>query len=554
MKKKIFFTLIIIVCAVVLYGQKLPYKEVEFKNLNPVWLHSPIDSSLIGDGDYTGRNHFYNVTDIPYPYIISGNYLYIAYHTQYSSGEVEGALLEKINLEDGKVMWQQKWDLRNNDRQEWVESIYIGDQGYLNVVTDKRIRAPFNDIYDLFTFRGDTCLINIRKFNIEDGSLVENTGGSIDDQESLRIKNIPAKTVLFPEDNNYQYYDMSNSYEYLSLYNIDEYGHVISDVLIDTIKFEGDVDIHDDEVYFYRRIYKVNRDTLISLNILSNKKKFGTDTQINVIDTQTIVTILNKKMKVTKEFRIDTLLPYRYKKLYLNYADDNYLMIYGQKLNKSYRDTFFYVLFNYEGEKVRQFTGVYKNKNHFFYSIQYLEDEKEFLLSTYSSHYYGLDFVLTTLYDSVTQIKEFYYEDKRYGFFPFFIKQLENKDIFLFGNTSYFDEDLSRFIGKWPTMMRIKAEDLGLKGTATRNILTNTNNISISPNPAQSTISLDFEEKLSGDIVIVDALGREVLRTKIRIVSKQVVDVSGLIPGIYFVKVLDRKNHYVYKAGRFVKE
>ena len=544
----------IIVYAMVLYSQELPYKEVKFKNLNPVWIHSPIDSSLIGDGDYTGRNHFYGSHDRPYPYLLSDDYLYIAYHTQYSSGEVEGALLEKINLEDGKVMWQQKWDLRNNDRQEWVESIYIDSQGYLNVVTDKRIRAPFNDIYDLFSSRGDTCLINVRKFNIEDGSLVENTGGSIDDPESLRIKNNWEKTVLFPDGNNYQYYDMTDSYEYLSLYNIDEYGHVISDVLIDTIKFEGDVDIHNDEVYFYRRIYKVNRDTLISLNILSNKKKFGTDTQINVIDTQTFVTILNKGMKVINKFMIDTLLPYRYKKLYLNYADDNYFMINGQKLNKRYRDTFFYVLFNYEGEKVRQFTGVYKNKNHFFYSIQYLEDEKEFLLSTYSSHYYGLDFVLTTPYDSVNQIKEFYYKDKNYGFFPFFIKQLENNDIFLFGNTSYFDEDLSRFIGIWPTMMRIKAEDLGLKGTATRNILTNTNNISISPNPAQYTISLDFDEKLSGEIEIVDALGREVQKTKIRNVSKQDIDVSGLIPGLYFVRALDSKKQNVYNVGKFVKE
>ncbi len=554
MKKKIFNTFIIIIFGVILYGQELTYEEVEFKNLTPVWLHSPIDSSLIGDGNYTGRNHFRNVFDHPFPHFISDNYLYIAYHVRYSFGDVEGALLEKIDLKDGKVMWQQKWDLRNNDRQEWVESIYMGDQGYLNVVTDKRIREPFYDIYHTFDNRGDTCLINIRKFDIEDGSLVENTGGSVDDPESVRIKNNSYKTALFPDGNSFQYYDMTNSYETISLYNIDEYGHLTSDALIDTIKFEGDVDIHDEEVYFYRRIYKVNKDTLISLNILRNKKKIGTDTQINVIDTQTIVTILNKEMKVINKFRIDTLLPYRYKHLYLNYADDKYFRIYGKKLNKSYRDTFFYVLFNYEGDIERQFTGVYKNKNHHFYSIKYLEDEKEFLLSTYSSHYYGLDFVLTTPYDSVNQIKEFYYDDKTYGFFPLFIKQLGNNDILLYGYTAYYDKELSFFVLKWPTMMRIKAEDLGLHGTATRNILTNNNNISISPNPAKSTINLDLDEIFSGEIEITDALGRVVINTKVINVSRQNVDVSALTSGMYFVKLINRKNHDMYKVGRFVKE
>lgn len=546
MKKRQILIIILFCYSFLSIAQVKPYKEIKFKNLNPIWIYSSIDSTLIGNNTHSGRDHFYNLSDNPFPYLINDNCIYIANHTQFSTGEVEGALLEKINLKNGKVLWQQKWDTRNNDRQEWVEYIYLDEDGYINVVTDKRIKEPFNDIFNLFSFKGDTCLINIRKFDPKDGELLENKGGTIEDFESLRIKNSPlGTTILFPNNNNFQYYSMSKSYETISLYNINEIGHIISDVIIDTIQFENNINIYDEGMQFYRRMLKVNKDTLVTLDILNNPLK-------SEIDSQTIITILNKKMESINKFRVDSLLPYNYEKLYLNFANNKYICVSGQKQNQSYRDTFFYVIFNYQGKIERQFTGIYNNKNHSFWEASYLASEDEFLLPTASSQYYALDFVFTTPFDSVKLHKEFYYTDNDYRFIPIFLLQLENGDIFSYGYTSYYDENNSIFIALSPTMMRIKAEDLGLITSNTNIPSVEKGQFNLYPNPVNKALNVKFEILFSGTLEIIDEFGKTIFEQNLKNIRKKSIDVTTLKIGTYFIRAINKNQKYKSLIKSFV--
>lgn len=220
--------IIIIFFSYYLIGQveKPPYQEVGFKNLTPIWIYSPIDSSLIGDGKFDGRNHFNNNTDDPLPYVIEGNYLYCAHHTSYQTLRVEGALLQKIDINTGKVIWQNHYDLRNNDKQEWIEAMNVSEDGMLNVVTSRRIVLD-NSVH--FELSGDTCLISIRKYNKETGELAEQIKSKPSDSNSLRIKNNRSNaTILYAVgENHFQYYVMDSYAAIIKQYDIDQYGYLL---------------------------------------------------------------------------------------------------------------------------------------------------------------------------------------------------------------------------------------------------------------------------------------------------------------------------------------
>ena len=560
MRKYIFSFLAVFILISSVFTQDYPYKEVKFKNLKPVWIYAPIDSTIMGDsskyigtnqliddGIFSGRDHFIGKHDIPFPYVIKDGYIYFAHHTFYNTGEVDGALLEKINLKDGTVAWQQRWDPRNNDRQEWVEAIYVDDDGYLNVITDRRIVEPFFDIFKKFSLSGDSCLINRRKFDIKDGTLIENISVSPGDKESLRIKNSPNNTtILYPINNNkYQYYELNNLTGTISLYNIDGLGHLISDIIVDTVQFYGDVDLNADGVFVQRQMLKVSEDTLVTLDILKTSQT--TDDEI-----QTIIAIYDKDMNITAKYQIDSLLPYKYnfKRLWLKDANKDYIYFYGEKLNQSIFDTLFYVIMDYNGNVLRRFTGLYNDSNHSFSSKVFIKEKNEYLLTSFSRQYYGLDFVMSTPYDSVKLYREFYFDDINYGYLPDLMIQLENGDIFTYGTTSYYNE---RYYSICPTMMRIKAEDLGFKTSIEKVLIKNKSTFSLYPNPVQYILKVDFNEHFTGKLEIIDILDKTLKIYKVQNEQTINLDVSSLNSGIYFIKIINDNKNKIYDIKRFIK-
>ena len=526
------------------YGQTNVYKEISFKNLNPLWIHAPIDSSLISQNN-SGRENFNNTSDIPKPYLINDGYLYIAHHTYSWTGEVEGALLEKINLVDGQVEWNVTWDLRNNERQEWVESLFLDKDGYLDVITDRRLSAPYKDFFNTFTFFGDTCLISIRKFNITTGNLIEHIVSKNDDFDAIRIKNsVFGKTILYPVSNNeFQYYEYNDWQGTISLYKINGYGHLISDVIIDTVQFFENIDVSKEDIKFTRYMVKVNRDTLVTLDVLIGEPNSN-------IDTQNIVTVYDNEMNVINKFRIDSLLDFNYKKISLKYATENFIEIYGQKRVQTNHNENFYIILNYKGEIQRKYSGVYKNKNHSLGFPLFLNKENEYMESCFSAHYYGLDFVLTNPYDSVNLLKEFYFKDKNYGYYTNHLITLKNGDILTIGSTNYYDG--SRYIAICPTIMRIKAEDLGIESAFTNDILIETEKLILTPNPVVNNLKVSSENLIIRKILVFNIFGELLIKKEVTPHNIQYLNVENLGRGIYIIKAYNDKDKY--EIGKFIKQ
>lgn len=527
--------IIIIFFSYYLIGQveKPPYQEVGFKNLTPIWIYSPIDSSLIGDGKFDGRNHFNNNTDDPLPYVIEGNYLYCAHHTSYQTLRVEGALLQKIDINTGKVIWQNHYDLRNNDKQEWIEAMFIDDEKVLNVVTDRRIVL---DDWSTYETKGDTCLISIRKYNIENGELIEHIKTDTSDSNSLRIKNSRTNTsILYPiNDNMFQYY-LTNSYNgTIAQYNIDQYGHILNEFPTDTFKFIGSTRV--------TMTYKVSEDTLISLNFSYNKNNPS-------LDSQTVIIVFDKNLKRIKQFQLDSMLKFNYRRLYIRKATHDYIFISGEMFTTGFYDTIANIVVNYEGEILKQFTSVYDGLNHFLYNIFKLDNDSDFYLTTAGERYYGLDFVKTNDSWQVDLYREYYAKDKNYLFIPFHTEVLENKDLLIFGYNSAYYDFFGYHILTWPTWMRISGEDLGFRSSTSE--INAHAVIRLSPNPASDYFTFTCDEAGTKNVELLDQLGRVVLRQKIEECEDNQVNINAIQSGLYIVRLLNEQGE-VKGTGKII--
>ena len=541
--KKIILILKLVVSGILMTNAQVPpYQEVQFLNFTPEWIFSPIDSSLVGFGSYDGRNHFVNFHTRPLPYLIHEGYLYCAHHTFYSLTMVEGALLQKIDLNDGKVMWQNHWDLRNNDRQEWIEAIYIEDDGRLNVLTARRIVEPKNDFG--YVNRGDSSLISIRKYDIENGALVDHIVNEAHDLDSQRVRNSRSQgSILYPlPDRSFRYFELNENMGIISRYVLDQNGHRLEDPISDTIKLADGSDITDPDIRFTRRMYKASPDTLVAFDAISIETN-------DLIEKQTLVTIYDKDLNIINKYQIDTKLEYEWKRLWFFDADNDHIIISGEKVSGGFFDTLIFIIMTYDGNILHQFTGVYDDRNHSFSAYKYLEKENTILFSGLSSKYYGFNIAFINETNKIDLHRQFYFTDINYGFSSRIFYMLENMDVIAFGYTIYLREGI--YFSNWPTWMRIKAGDLGLQGTSIQQV-SEIPNIPIHPNPATHSITISHGHEGEARIEVLDVMGGVLIGKTVMSAGEDELDVSVLNAGLYVVRVLDGREVGVGR-GKFLK-
>ena len=78
-----------------------------------------------------------------------------------------------------------------------------------------------------------------------------------------------------------------------------------------------------------------------------------------------------------------------------------------------------------------------------------------------------------------------------------------------------------------------------------------TNSVSFSPNPVKNNIEISNASLLDLKVSVLDASGKEVIETNKVTSNQQTIDLSSLVPGIYFLQIKAGAN---VVAERFVKE
>ena len=111
-------------------------------------------------------------------------------------------------------------------------------------------------------------------------------------------------------------------------------------------------------------------------------------------------------------------------------------------------------------------------------------------------------------------------------------------------NTLFEDIDIQlksnqKYIYRLKAFSNVSESAYGLIEINTLTILANQNEengvFTVFPNPAKEKLTISFSEPFTGDISIVDLLGRNFMEVKIMKQKSVKMDVSGLQKGVYFV-------------------
>jgi hypothetical protein len=143
MKQYLIF-LILFVFSTLIFGQTAP---ISFSNANYNWVHVAIDSTKIGVSGLNGKNHlFYLSNEEP---LRNQGYLYNSLVNGQNAGS--GAFIEKIDLNTGKALWKNFYDLTNSDENEYPSTLEISDQGNLQIVGYRNTVKNFIPIPGVWT-------------------------------------------------------------------------------------------------------------------------------------------------------------------------------------------------------------------------------------------------------------------------------------------------------------------------------------------------------------------------------------------------------------------
>ena len=147
------------------------YIPLEFKELEPLWSHVSFDSTIVNldidssTASYDGYSHIRGYNDIETEPVIKDGYLYQVQRTMYAD-DIAGAIIEKLDLETGEVIWQTQFDTRDSGIQEYVfRSIIEGDR--LTLYNLDIIPAQVLVVAGL-----GSGYLKVREFSLEDGSLL----------------------------------------------------------------------------------------------------------------------------------------------------------------------------------------------------------------------------------------------------------------------------------------------------------------------------------------------------------------------------------------------
>ncbi len=139
--------------------------------------------------------------------------------------------------------------------------------------------------------------------------------------------------------------------------------------------------------------------------------------------------------------------------------------------------------------------------------------------------------------------------------FPYFYEFLpDNKLFFTMGVKRYFRTNLVQFdiSTSFLFFYNFNLSDFGI--TLSNNEGSrNEKSITIYPNPASTSISINCDINNESQIEIIDRLGRVVFRDKSLECEELSIDISGYTPGLYFVRLIEDSGK-VTGRGKFVKE
>lgn len=530
MKKHIFVIIVLSMNLQFLFSQ---FDLNIFKEYQPVWMYATKDTTAFDYPGYFDNNKIWLSEDF-----VKGDYLYSLYEYQLQANLVDGGIVEKLNLNSGTVEWQDVYDLRTIEKNEEPNNMFINLSGDIEVLglrnkerDEKDGGSRFNDLV-------------IRRYDNETGVLKQYVFPQPDDTERINLPWLVDRGLF---DYNTEEYQLIRTYgdfgeNFVWGYILDEDGKLL----------HGDTTYFDDGFEMHKKftMNMVGNDTLTMLLFSHN-----TYSQIeDSFDFKYYIKLFDRRLNELNSFDItDDLNAKNRFRMEPMYSDNKYIVYRYVNEPEFFDWRYYFMIYDYQGN--------------FQDSINLLDigipqanltriSEDEFLVcgeAFEAGEYNPLYFYKKKIGEPIQFLKKIELKKKDFALVPISLYVLDNNDILFNG---YYRPITLSFQDKktyFPIKIRFAAKDIDI--TSSKEIdIKESKLIYISPNPAKSSLTLDFDDVFSGNIVIFDALGRSVLDKTLQNAAKQDVDISGLPNGIYFVKAIDMHGQKEFKTARFVKE
>jgi len=506
------------------------YKDLQFDSLYPIWSYTSYDPSIVGykidnprdiGVEFDGYGHVFQNYNIEREPLIEGNDLYIISRTLYD-GDLSGALIEKLDIVSGRLIWQSQFDLRTEDAREFIERTYM-DADTLIIITYQIVTPDPIIALPVIAASGTSArgVLKIRKYNKYNGEIYSITEPNVDHPDVKLISPGPYDDIqCYPLEN--------NKYELIQFFLRDTFG---TRLYIDTLNQSG-VKINPTDT-IWSEIKDVNWGASYwSFNIKFFRTNSGEIYWLDFIvpddenPTEPRATInITKNGKLINKISLDHMKPEEVRHWYMRKIDEKLILI----ANNSFFGQCTYYFIDYE--------GIIKNQYTFdggcFTAYPTLPQSTDFVLP----YYFRDDDNLKTLgfFDfrdnSVELISEFHFTDNDYLSAPRKLFQLDNGDYLYFASNREVFEGFVR--GKFMTTYRLPRNFL-----SSGNELLDDNQIfKIYPNPLFNTdlLNLYFDEERSGSVLIYSSSGQLVHSSKIVNKRNLVIKLDDFASGIYHV-------------------
>ncbi|HAY71638.1 MAG TPA: hypothetical protein DCX89_07080 [Saprospirales bacterium] len=414
---------------------------------------------------------------------------------------------------------------------------------------------------------GDSSLISVRKYDSESGMLVGHIRGDPSNTNLLRIKNsIATSRQLYGlKDGTFFYNEIvtpgilsEETESWYNQYKIDELGNILENEKRDTIRFEKEVDsvnINRVGQSNINRIKRISIDSLITIQYWINNFDQNFDKQPSLV-------IYDQHLDKVKNLKLDEAIEgINFKTLRLGGANHNYILLHAPIWEQDLYDTLAplweFLVFDYEGNLVRRFNNEPEEYRHHYMIFHYLEDEGEFLMAV-QAHYLegpGIKFYKTKPGGGLQFLKKLTYDYNEHVLVFRYLDVLDNGDLLIQGNNRAPDPSTPNgigYAGDWPTLMRFRAEDVGL--SADKGPVEKLQYVHIYPNPVRTYLNLDSLKAENVILRIYDLTGRQVMSHPAGFAGQRFLkmDVSSLGAGFYILKVFDAQGKLL-GSNKFIK-
>ena len=169
------------------------YLPLEFQNMYPKWRHISVDSSIIGYSDpdstivyhYNGHDHLsWDIGSF-----VDGDYLYSISEIDIS-GDIAGAMVEKIDLLTGNLLWQISTDLRESRFREKVLSTTIKNNMFVIQGIREDVANEFSNDEQFFVGKKNGVIYK-RSYDLDTGELIDYDTPNEEDSLAYKLSFTP---------------------------------------------------------------------------------------------------------------------------------------------------------------------------------------------------------------------------------------------------------------------------------------------------------------------------------------------------------------------------